>query len=625
MPAPPPARQTPALQALLDRLRDQGDVQYVIVHKIDRLARDRADDVAIGLTIHQAGATLVSATESIDGSPAGTLLHGIMAAIAEFYSKNLSHEAKKGLHEKARRGGTPGYAPLGYLNARTRVDGREVKTIELDPERAPHIAWAFEHYVSGDWSITDLTAELDRRGMRTRPTPTRAAVPLTRSQVHRILGSCYYMGKVRYGGIEYEGKHPVLVDPETWHQVQDVLSGRRIAGDRSWRHDHYLKGSLRCAQCDSRLAVSYSRGKSGAVYPYFYCLGRNKKRTPCTLPFLPLDTVEAAVLKHWSSVRLDDELIEVVRRVVREELSELKSQDERLLDEQRRRLKRLEAQKQKLIDAYLAEALPVSDLKQRQQAIAVEQRDAERLLQLASANHALAEERLDQALGLLQHCERLYIAAPEEVRRQFNQAFYAGLWIDERGVQRAALNSPFAELLDRSIGLEGGEPLPTPEPAAPAGDAAPGGSTYHRRAHSQSSLGAQAGRVLHGRGVGAPTSNPTILRSRGSNVALLAEGVGFEPTVTSLPQRFSRPPPSATRRALPVAPAYAFRLVAALFGPPPPGPNEPVEEPTAQQEHRWARPRAHPALDCQHAVPRSSAVCPPHTPHGCRVVKAVGE
>jgi DNA invertase Pin-like site-specific DNA recombinase len=187
----------PALQALLDRLMERRDVDYVIVHKIDRLARDRADDVAIGLAIHKAGAVLVSATESIDGSPAGTLLHGIMAAVAEFYSKNLSHEAKKGLHEKARRGGTPGYAPLGYLNGRARIDGREVKTIELDPERAAHIAWAFETYATGHWSITELTAELARRGMRTRATATRAAVPLTRSQVHRILASAYYVGVVR--------------------------------------------------------------------------------------------------------------------------------------------------------------------------------------------------------------------------------------------------------------------------------------------------------------------------------------------------------------------------------------------------------------------------------------------
>jgi len=56
-----------------------------------------------------------------------------MATIAEFYSKNLSHEAKKALHEKAKRGGTPGYAPMGYLNVVERVDGKEVKSCGVGP------------------------------------------------------------------------------------------------------------------------------------------------------------------------------------------------------------------------------------------------------------------------------------------------------------------------------------------------------------------------------------------------------------------------------------------------------------------------------------------------------------
>jgi DNA invertase Pin-like site-specific DNA recombinase len=122
----------PALQALLERLK-QKDVDYLIVHKVDRLARDRADDVAIARAIHQAGAKLVSASEQIDETPAGMLLHGIMATIAEFYSRNLSTEAKKGMAEKAKRGGTIGYAPIGYQNTTTRVEGREVKTVAFDP------------------------------------------------------------------------------------------------------------------------------------------------------------------------------------------------------------------------------------------------------------------------------------------------------------------------------------------------------------------------------------------------------------------------------------------------------------------------------------------------------------
>ena len=65
---------------------------YCIVHKVDRLARNRADDVTIHLALKDAGVTLVSATENIDETPSGMLLHGIMSSIAEFYSRNLATE-----------------------------------------------------------------------------------------------------------------------------------------------------------------------------------------------------------------------------------------------------------------------------------------------------------------------------------------------------------------------------------------------------------------------------------------------------------------------------------------------------------------------------------------------------
>ncbi len=59
-------------------------VKYVVVHKVDRLARNRADDIAINLALNEAGAELVSVSENIDQTPSGLLLHGIMSSIAEF-------------------------------------------------------------------------------------------------------------------------------------------------------------------------------------------------------------------------------------------------------------------------------------------------------------------------------------------------------------------------------------------------------------------------------------------------------------------------------------------------------------------------------------------------------------
>lgn len=85
----------PDLQRMLEYITNH-QVSYCIVHKVDRLARNRVDDVEIHRRLVEAGVTLVSATENIDETPSGMLLHGIMSSIAEFYSKNLATEVTKG-------------------------------------------------------------------------------------------------------------------------------------------------------------------------------------------------------------------------------------------------------------------------------------------------------------------------------------------------------------------------------------------------------------------------------------------------------------------------------------------------------------------------------------------------
>jgi DNA invertase Pin-like site-specific DNA recombinase len=97
----------PELQRMLARLAEHKDVDYVIVHKIDRLARNRADDVAIQMGIEKAGARLISVSENVDDTPSGKLVRNIMADLAEFYSANLATEILKGSTQKASMGGTP--------------------------------------------------------------------------------------------------------------------------------------------------------------------------------------------------------------------------------------------------------------------------------------------------------------------------------------------------------------------------------------------------------------------------------------------------------------------------------------------------------------------------------------
>ncbi|MCA1604965.1 MAG: recombinase family protein, partial [Acidobacteria bacterium] len=242
----------PELQRMLRDVTKQRPT-YVIVHKIDRLARNREDDIAINLTLRKAGTTLVSCTENVTDTPSGRFLYNIMADMAQFYSDNLAQEVLKGLIAKARDGGTPYQAPLGYLHKREYLGGVMSSWIEIDPERAPLIRWAFEVYATGDWTVTDLHAALRQKGLTTRPTANKSARDLPLNSLYKLLRNPYYLGVVSYQGATYEGKHQALIDTEIWLRVQDILAAHAHTGEKDRVHQHYLRGTIFCGHCGNRL------------------------------------------------------------------------------------------------------------------------------------------------------------------------------------------------------------------------------------------------------------------------------------------------------------------------------------------------------------------------------------
>lgn len=149
---------------------------------------------------------LVSATENIDETPSGMLLHGIMSTVAEFYSRNLASEVAKGMTQKAATSGTVGRAPIGYLNVHKRDGlGRDVPTVIPDPDRAALVRWVFEAYATGNYSTSMLHSELIDRGLTSVPAPKRPANAPGLSTIQQMLSNPYYKGNVIFRSARYDG------------------------------------------------------------------------------------------------------------------------------------------------------------------------------------------------------------------------------------------------------------------------------------------------------------------------------------------------------------------------------------------------------------------------------------
>ncbi len=290
------------LQRLCGRLRESRDLDYVIVLSLNRLARDVGDfDRLWDDFITPAGAELVSVLETFDNTPGGRFMAHVLAAKAEYDSAQTAERVRMGIARKVQVGGTSGLAPLGYRNVSTVLDGRTVKSVAVDPERAPQVVEAFELYATGDWSLPELLDEVTKRGLRTRATRARSSKPLALAQLHRMLKNPYYCGDVTHRGARYEGRHEALVDRELFERVQAIMSAHYKAGDREQRHRHYLKGLLSCHRCGSRMTLAVTT----KGYRYFYCLGRHR-RNGCDQPYLPTDAIEREVLAAYRGLQVSE-------------------------------------------------------------------------------------------------------------------------------------------------------------------------------------------------------------------------------------------------------------------------------------------------------------------------------
>ncbi len=157
---------------MLQRVKENKTINAVVVHKIDILARNIEDHVAIRAILRRYDVQLVSVTENIEDSASRRLVEGILATIAEFYSANLPNEVKKGMFQKAKKGGCPTQAPFGYRNIK---DENGIAKVVIDEKEAHFVKMAYKLYATGNYSLKELKDISTKRGLRTRATKSKPA------------------------------------------------------------------------------------------------------------------------------------------------------------------------------------------------------------------------------------------------------------------------------------------------------------------------------------------------------------------------------------------------------------------------------------------------------------------
>lgn len=74
--------------------------KYLLIHKIDRFAREKYDSVVYKRRLKINGVTVISVTENLYGLPESLILEGLLESMAQYYSTNFAREVMKGMKGK---------------------------------------------------------------------------------------------------------------------------------------------------------------------------------------------------------------------------------------------------------------------------------------------------------------------------------------------------------------------------------------------------------------------------------------------------------------------------------------------------------------------------------------------
>lgn len=136
----------PVFQEMLAWVKEQGDIDYIVVYHFNRIFRNSIDAAIAKRDLAKCGTRIVSTVVDLGEGPESAMVETILTAVDEYQSAANGADISYKMSTKAKNGGTLGRAPLGYLNRRDTSEGRNIGISVHDEERAPFMKLAFELY-----------------------------------------------------------------------------------------------------------------------------------------------------------------------------------------------------------------------------------------------------------------------------------------------------------------------------------------------------------------------------------------------------------------------------------------------------------------------------------------------
>ncbi len=308
----------------------------IIIWKVDRFSRDRADSIVYKYALKQNGVRVISATESFSDDPMGKLMEGIMESFAAFYSEELAEKILRGLTENALKCKfNGGVLPVGY---KLDADRHYIP----DAITAPHVLEVFKMYAEGS-TIKDLKDYLDSKGIT-----TAKGTPMTYNSLQRMLHNRRYIGEYSFRDTVIPNGIPAIVPQDLFDRVQERLAKNRKAPARNKAEVNYiLTTKLFCGHCGVYMCGESGTARNGTTHRYYKCATANKHKDSCKKKAIKKDFIENLVINETMKMIMDDDLIEAIVSM----LMELQDQENTTLPVLEKQLKDTDKSIQNIVSA----------------------------------------------------------------------------------------------------------------------------------------------------------------------------------------------------------------------------------------------------------------------------------
>jgi len=292
------------------------ETDYLLIHKLDRFARNRYDSAMYRRKLTQNGIKLIAVDQPLGDSPEDKLLEGLLESMNEFYSLNLAREVMKGMKENALAGKhTGGKPPLGY-----DVDP-STKKLVINEHESKAVKMIFEMYIAGK----TYSAIINR--INSLFYKTKENRPFSNTSLHSILTNEKYTGTYIFNRsapaingkrnnhssksddliIRIPDSLPVIITKEDFAMVKKIMERRKKqTGANQAKETYLLTGLIKCGKCGAPMIGNRkSAGRNKTIYHSYDCNNRKRFKT-CDAKSVNKEYVEKMVIDNLMSKVFSD-------------------------------------------------------------------------------------------------------------------------------------------------------------------------------------------------------------------------------------------------------------------------------------------------------------------------------